>query len=289
MTVSEMVAAKSPLDRLLDGYSAEVLARDRKGIAAAGALLPADTEVSVTSLANETADDLAGACLALRRLGLTPVPHITARTIPSRAALARTLARLAAEAGVDRALVISGDVSKPVGEFDAAIQLIETGLFEASGITRIALAVHPEGHPRVPDATMWAALPAKLKAAAEHGLEATLVSQFAFAAAPYIALARRLRADGITQPLRVGVASPAKRTALIKYALICGVGASLRALRERHDLAANMAAGETPEALLRELAAAQAQEPTLGIDGVHFFTFGSLDGLVRLTETLRQG
>jgi methylenetetrahydrofolate reductase (NADPH) len=46
----------------------------------------------------------------------------------------------------------------------------------------------------------------------------SLVSQFAFDAAPFVALARRLRAAGIAAPLRVGVAGPAARTTLIKYA-----------------------------------------------------------------------
>jgi methylenetetrahydrofolate reductase (NADPH) len=275
-----------PLKTLLHAYSIEVVARDLKGIAKASAVLRPGTEVFVPSLPKDTVDNLVVACVAQRLAGMNPVPHITARTIPSRAVLARTLERLAAEAQVDQALVIGGDTDKAVGEFDAAIQLIDTGLFEANGIKRIILAVHPEGHPRVPDAVMWPALLLKLKAAAERGLDTDLVSQFAFDAAPYIATARRLRASGITQPLRVGVAGPAKRTTLIKYALMCGVGASLRALRERHDFAAHMAAGETPEALLRELAAAQVAEPSLGIDGVHFFTFGSIEGSVRLAESL---
>jgi methylenetetrahydrofolate reductase (NADPH) len=201
--------------------------------------------------------------------------------------LERTLERLAAEAQVERCLVIGGDVDRPVGEFDAAIQLIETGLFQKYGVKRVALAVHPEGHPRVADEVMWPALPAKLEAARRAGLETYLVSQFAFDAAPYVTTARRLRASGLTEPLRVGVAGPAKRTTLIKYALMCGVGASLRAVRERHELAANLAGGETPEGLLRQLAAAQAKEPSLGIDSVHFFTFGSLESSVTLAEQLR--
>ena len=281
-------AENKALRDLLQTYSTEVVARDQKGIAAAGALLRPGSEVFVANLPNDTIDNLVAGCVALRKAGMVPVPHIPARTTPSRAVLERTLERLAAEAQVDHALIIGGDVDKAVGEFDAAIQLIETGLFEKFGVRRIALAVHPEGHPRVADELMWPALPVKLKAAAERGMETYLVTQFAFDAAPYIKTARRLRADGVTQPLRVGVAGPAKRTTLIKYALMCGVGASLRALRERHDFAANMAAGETPEALLRELAAAQAAEPALGIDSVHFFTVGSLEGSVTLAETLRK-
>jgi methylenetetrahydrofolate reductase (NADPH) len=283
------VEADGALKALLQNYSTEVVSKDQKGIAAAGALLRPGQEVFVASLPNETSAELVAACVQVSRSGKTPVPHIPARTTPSRAVLDETLRRLTGEAGVERALVIGGDVDKAVGEFDAAIQLIQTGLFQKHGIKRIALAVHPEGHPRVADEIMWPALPIKLAAAKEAGLETYLVSQFAFDAAPIVATARRLRADGITAPLRVGVAGPAKRTTLIKYAIMCGVGASLRALRERQDLAMSVVAGETPEALLREIASAQAAEPSLGIDSVHFFTFGSLENSVKLAESLRLG
>ena len=77
-----------------------------------------------------------------------------------------------------------------------------------------------------------AGLPRKLAAAKARGLDAYLVGQFAFDAAPIVSLARRLREAGIDAPYRVGIAGPAKRTTLIKYALMCGVGPSLRALRE---------------------------------------------------------
>jgi methylenetetrahydrofolate reductase (NADPH) len=162
-------------------------------------------------------------------------------------------------------------------------------VLEKRGIKKVGMATHPEGHPRVPDEVMWPALKAKLAKAESIGLEVFLVSQFLFDAAPVIKFAKRLRADGIKNPYRVGVAGPAKRTTLIKYAMMCGVGASLRALKERHDMAANLMAGETPEGLLREVAEAQAANPSLNIDSVHFFTFGALPASVELAEQLRAG
>src|SRR3954470_11168246 len=106
---------------LLQSYSTEVVSRDHKGIAAAGASLRPGTEVFVAKLPNDSVDDLVAGCAALRRAGMVPVPHIPARTTPSRAVLANMLERLAAEAGVDQALVIGGDIDKGVGEYDAAI------------------------------------------------------------------------------------------------------------------------------------------------------------------------
>ena len=104
----------------------------------------------------------------------------------------------------------------------------------------------------------------------------TLVSQFAFDSVPIIAYAKRIRAQGVTVPFRVGVAGPADRGLLIKYALICGIGNSLKMLQKRSDLAVNTLSGETPESVIRELAVAQAADPSLGLSGIHFFTFGSL-------------
>lgn len=281
-------SGRAAVSALLQSYSVELTAKDQKGIAAAGQLLAPGAEVFVANLPNESADKLVAACAELSRSGVSPVPHIVARNTLSAEDLDTTIARLVAEAGVHTCLVLGGDRDAPVGPYDASIQVIETGVFEKHGVRRIAVGCHPEGHPRVPDAVIWPALGVKLKAAADRGLETYLVSQFAFESAPMIALARRLRAEGVTAPLRVGVAGPAQQTTLIKYALMCGVGASLRALKERHEFAKNVLMGETPEALIGEVAEAQAADPSLGIEGVHFFTFGSVAKSVELAERMRQ-
>jgi methylenetetrahydrofolate reductase (NADPH) len=272
---------------LLRSYSIEVTSKDEKGFKVAAELMRSGSEVFVANLPNETIEQQVEACATLAKAGLNPVPHVVARNTESREQLDRSLARLTAEGGVRTCLVLGGDRDQPKGPFDAAVQMIETGLFEKHGVQRVAFGCHPEGHPRVPDHVIWPALDVKLKAARARGLQTYLVSQFVFAAAPMIALARRLRASGISEPLRLGVAGPANRGALIKYALVCGVGPSLRALRERHDLARQVIAGETPEALLLEVARANAAEPALGLEGVHFFTFGSVEKSVSFAEGMR--
>jgi methylenetetrahydrofolate reductase (NADPH) len=275
-TATALQTGDSALADLLRSYSAEVTAHDRKGLDAAAQLMRPGAEVFIACVPGESADRLVGAAALLRRAGLVPVPHLVARNIESRTAFDRLLERLVGEAGLDRALVLGGDRDKPAGEFDSSLQLIETGLLQKHGIGKIGLAGYPEGHPRIDDGVLASALAAKLAAAEASGMDVWLVSQFCFDAKAIIAFARRLRALGATPPFRVGVAGPAKRSTIIKYALMCGVGASMRALKERQDLARNVMAGETPEALLREVAEAQAAEPALGVSGVHFFTFGSL-------------
>ncbi len=271
------------LVELLRGYSAEVTSGDRKSIEAAAAMMRPQAEVFIASLPSDSGDRQIHAAAQLKQAGLTPVPHVVARNIKNLEELDALLARLTNEAGVDRALILAGDRGHPAGDFSSSLQLLETGLLGKHGIRKVALSWYPEGHPRIPAGELVAARAAKLAAAARAGLEVTLVSQFCFESAPIIAMARQIRAEGVKVPLRVGVAGPASRTSLIKYAMMCGVGASIRALKER-PAARGMIAGDTPEELLNEVGRAQAAEPSLGIQGVHFFTFASLAATAKFVD-----
>ncbi|WP_159585440.1 methylenetetrahydrofolate reductase [Chelativorans xinjiangense] len=288
MTREHAAEEETALATLLQTYSVEVTARDERSLGAVAEILRPGTEVFVANLPNEGADVLIRAAAKLRHAGLTPVPHIVARNLGSRREFEEMLAGLAGEAEVQKALVLGGDRDRPAGEFDAALQLIHTGLLQEHGIRRIAVACYPEGHPRISADVLWQALRDKLDAANEAGLDTALVSQFLFDPKLVVTFAKALRSAGITAPLRVGVAGPANRAKLIRYALRCGVGASLRVLRERGNLARNVLAGFTPDELLGEIALAQAVDPSLGIAGVHFFTFGDPARSARWAEEQRQ-
>jgi methylenetetrahydrofolate reductase (NADPH) len=271
------------LANLLRNYSAEVTCRDEKSIRAAESLMPPGSEVFIVSLPSDNEGRSVAVAAQLHKAGLVPVPHIVARNIRSRLDLEVLLRRLTSEAGVDRALILGGDRRQPIGEFDSSLQLLETGFLESFGIRKVKLSWYPEGHPRISDSELAKARAAKLRIAAARSLEVELVGQFCFESAPIIASARHLRAEGIQVPLRVGVAGPASRASLLKYAMICGVGASVRALKERPG-ARSLINSETPERLLREVAQAQAAEPSLGIHRVHFFTFASLASTAQFVE-----
>lgn len=278
---------EAALSGLLETYSVEVTSRDTASLRTVVSHLRPGTEVFVANLPKESADVLVDACTDLRRAGLEPVPHIVARNILGETALDDMLARLAGEAGVRTVLSLAGDRDNPAGPFDASLQLIRTGLYERHGIRRVCVSAYPEGHPRIAGDLLRRAMDDKLAALADAGIEARLVGQFLFDADRIVAFARDLRARGVTAPFRVGVAGPAERAKLIKYAIRCGVGASLRALKERSELARSVMSGETPDELLGIVAAAQADEPALGIEGVHFFTFGDPASSVRWAEAVR--
>jgi methylenetetrahydrofolate reductase (NADPH) len=264
------------LAKLLGRYSAEVTTRDEDSIKFAERSLPKGIEVFVASLPRDPHDKLVATTVRLRKAGLEPVPHIVARNIASRAELDGLLSHLSGEAGVRRALILGGDRDKPLGEFSASLQLIETGLFAKHSFNHAFIASYPEMHPRIDEVALGLARTAKTQVLREQGIGITLIGQFGFESKPIISLVEKLRDRDETAPFRVGVAGPTEYAKLVKYALICGVGPSLRALKERQGLAKNMLGGESPEKLLTDVALAQDANPALGIEGVHFFTFGSL-------------
>jgi len=277
----------APFAALLESYSVEVTARDvRSADRLAGRLRPG-SEVFVANIPHDALDMLVEASKRLRSVGLIPVPHIVARNIRGPDELNSLLERLAGEAGVDRILALGGDRDRPVGSLNAGLQLIESGSLEEHGIRHVSVACYPEGHPRIGEGALQSALVAKLAAAAGRGFETRLVSQFAFEPGPIVNMLRRLRDAGIRAPARVGVAGPAGRTTLIKYAIRCGVGASLRALTERKKLASSLLGAETPDELLAAVAQAFAADPSLGIEGVHFFTFGAPEQSIEWAQAAR--
>lgn len=271
----------------LPDYSAEVTTPDRKSLDEAARLMPTAARVYVAALPKDSADRQVQVCSDVRDLGLIPVPHIVARNIADRHALDDLLGRLSREAGVDRALVLGGDRDDPAGEYDSSLQLIESGLLQEHGINKIAIGVYPEGHPRISDDVLNRALTDKLAAARAGGFETILISQVCFDSAPIIEFLRRIRAEGVTERIRVGVAGPAKYSTLVKYAMICGVGPSLRALKERQSMTKNLLSGETPEKLILELEEAVEAEPSLNIWGIHFFTFASLKNTIEWVEKFK--
>lgn len=241
---------------------------------------PADIEKQVEAVA------------ALRGAGFEPVPHVPARFVRNRDDLARRLEAFASQAKVGQALVLGGGAPQPLGEYDAAIQLLETGLFEANGITRIGMAGHPEGNPDIAkargEAMLMTALKAKQAYLAEKGLKGFIATQFLFEAAPVAYWAKSLRDEGINLPIHVGVPGPATIKTLVKYAAMCGVGNSARFIRKQALNVTKLLTVSNPDAFVEGLAKLHVERPELNIAGPHLYPFGGFDKLLDwLTPRLR--
>jgi methylenetetrahydrofolate reductase (NADPH) len=266
---------------LIGGCSIELSPRDELAGDALRKLLDPGSIVFVNHPPSVTHHDIVAACARLSRAGFVAVPHVAARRLASFTQASDFLHRAAGEAGVERALIIGGDDS-PVGPFRASLDLLATGVVERNGINRVAFAGYPEGHPAIDGRTLDAALQAKVALARQRGLEVSLITQFGFEAGPILRWIASLRAKDILCPVRIGVAGPASVATLAKFAVRCGIGASLRALARGHTAFARIMVEAGPDALIAELAAGEGAGNS--IEGLHVFTFG---GVRRTAEWIR--
>lgn len=279
----DLESERAGISAFLAGASLELSSRNPEEIDSCAGLLEPGTAVYISFPPGQTYHGTVALAARLARAGFRPVPHVAARRIASRKALDDYLARVAGEAGVDSALVIGGDSDRAVGAFDSSLALLETGLFQRHGIVRIGVAGYPEGHPRIAPAALDAALEAKTTYARQAGLDPSVVTQFCFDAEAIVSWADRMK--GLNAPVRVGLAGPASLPRLLRFAAMCGVGASLRALRATPGAITRLMVEAGPEVALRQLARNSA--PPLA--GAHFFSFGGLVRTARWLRAMREG
>lgn len=273
--------------KLARAASYEVSARDAKGLDAAMSLLVPGTQVSVTWLPQDGDDHRVEAARRLRDAGFEPIPHIAARMIADQGHIERLLGRLC-DVGVRQLLVVSGDVKQAAGPFADSGALIAGTALARAPLRQIWVGGYPEGHPRIADAPLRATLDAKIAAIRALGLDAGVITQFCFDAQPILGWMHEFRARHREVPVRIGLAWPAGIRTLLRYAAICGVGSSAKAIVSRGASIARLLSDAAPDPIIRDLAETAAfhdLEPM----GFHLFPFGGLARTARWMGAVAAG
>jgi methylenetetrahydrofolate reductase (NADPH) len=237
-------------------------------------LFPQGGRVYITDVGTDPTDYLVSAAKRVRDLGYEPVPHFASRRMLNADILEDRVARMVSEAAVTDVLVIGGGLEKEAGSFASTMELLETGVFQRHGITHMGIAGHPEGSPDFDDDTAMEALHQKQAFAENTGLNLRIVTQFGFDAPKFIDWTKDLQAAGITMPIHLGVAGPAKVTTLIKFAAMCGVGNSLSFLKKRGGAMATMVKGFDPNDIVDPIEEYWRTSETSLIEQIHVFPFG---------------
>jgi len=262
----------------LEGFSIEVMPRTASKIDDFRPLLPKGTRVYIAHIEGTPIEEMVATAKRLREEGFEPMPHFPARIIKDEATLNDWVTRYKGEAGVHQALLLGGGVKHPAGDFDNSMQLIESRAF--NGFSRLHIAGHPEGNRDIDadggDRVVMEALRWKQAYSERTDADMAIVTQFAFEPKPIIAWADHLAANGIHMPIHIGVAGPAKLQTLLKFAIACGVGPSLRVLQKRAKDVTKLLMPFEPTELVAELAAHKAANPNFGIEAVHFFPLGGI-------------
>ena len=285
----EGAALKRAIVEFARNASTEISTHDEDSMPVLASTLPRGTAVYVAHTPKATLSEVVATAVKLQGLGFRASPHIVARRVPSQQALASGLQQLAS-AGVEQALLVAGDLDKPLGPYTSTLDIIDSGLLQNSSLKRLGVAGHPEGHKQVPDEVLLAALRRKQAFAARTGLELHIATQFTFDPQAVLAWDERLTREGITLPVHIGIAGPTPLPKLIKYAVACGVGASLNAVMKNMTALTKLARLATsPDEMLMGLVRGGAAQGSSRIVQPHFYAFGGVSATARWIRAVIDG
>jgi methylenetetrahydrofolate reductase (NADPH) len=233
------------------------------------------TLVNVGYVASETDAERIVAAQTIAHAGLTPVPHVSARRLPSRVALSAFLDALGRDGADSHLFVVGGDPLEPVGPFaDAAAVLLSDELARADPRS-VSLGGHPEGHPVIAEPTLWTALAHKARLIRESGRDGEIISQLTLDASAALTWVAEARDRGIDLPIRIGVPGPMAVGPLARYAEQVRAHRTVARLDGR-----DAAAIVTADDFLAELA--DGLDPRLhGEVGLHVFALSDPREVVR--------
>ncbi len=276
-------AAQPVAKRMADmiaGWSIEIMPRTAAKVPDFRAILPRGTRVYIAHIEGTPFEDMLATARRVHEEGFDVMPHFAARGIADAATLETMIRRYREEAGVTQALLLGGGNKVPVGAFDGSIGMIETGLFDRHGFTHLHVAGHPEGNVDIDrdgsTGNVDKALAYKQDFASRTDAKMAIVTQFAFDAAAVAAWAERIAARGITLPIHVGVAGPAKLQTLIQFALTCGVGPSVSVLQKRARDVTRLLMPYEPTDVIAGFADYKTQNPRSLISQLHVFPLGGI-------------
>ena len=249
------------------------------GLEQAAAALPPHASVTVTASPRLGVDGTLEAAEWLAARGHEVCPHLAARSIRDRAHLADIVARIHT-AGIRKAFVVGGD-GDAVGEFRDGLTLLQALEPLGGWLEEMGVPSYPEGHPAIADRVLLDDLRAK-----QRYVHAT-TTQMSFNPGAVASWITRIRDEGITLPIHLGVPGVLPFPKLMTMAARIGIADSMRYLLKNRSLLGHLVQGGAfgADALLIGLASTIA-DPQANVRAVHLVTMNQVAKTVEWQRTL---
>lgn len=254
------------LNQLLENSAFELI--PMKSTLERARALPPGTTVSITASPVKGMGATVELAEEFVEMGLDVIPHVSARLTKSKAELEAIVGRLR-EADISEVFVVGGDADDP-GDFFDAMALIRYLDTLDHPFTRVGVTGYPEGHPNISDDLLIRALIEK------QPFASSVTTQMCFDPEAIRSWIERIRSLGVDLPVVIGIPGVTELTKLIGISARIGVGTSLRFLSKNRSLATKLLRPYAPDDLVDALAEL-AEEPDLGVAGLHIYTFNQVD------------
>jgi len=271
------------------GWSIEITPSVAKRIIDFSKILKLGTKVNVTHLPGTSPIETIETSKQLYEQGMLPVPHLAVRSIQNLEALEILIKQLSEKAKIKEILIIAGSINKPVGDLYESMQVLNSGLIQKYGINKVGIAGHPEGSPDISDIQLELALKKKNEWAQQQGLDVYIETQFAFDSKPVLEWEKKIRENGNTLPIHVGIPGPATIKTLLKFAISSGIGPSLQMIKKQSKNITRLFTTQSPDKYIYGLARGMEQDKECLIKNFHFYPFGGFLKTVEWASALEKG
>jgi methylenetetrahydrofolate reductase (NADPH) len=258
---------------VLDDFSMEMTGKDVAKVENAASVIPPGTRINVTFLENEDLAMRVAAAAAVKRLGFTPVPHISARRLKSQEMLEEFLTGLRDVGATENVFSVGGDPAVPLGPYEDSLALIESGVLQQYGVKHVSIGGYPDGHPDIATDVLWSALEKKAAALSRLDLPGAVITQVDFDVDRVLSWVAEVREHGVDLPIRVGVPGPASVKLLLGFAGRLGISTSTTIAKKYGLSVTNLLTKAGPENFIRDLRAG-LDPGRHGVVKLHFYTFG---------------
>ena len=271
------------------GWSIEITPSAAKRIIDFSKILKLGTKVNVTHLPGTSPIETIETSKQLYEQGMLPVPHLAVRSIQNLEAMEILIKQLSEKAKIKEILIIAGSINKPVGDLYESMQVLNSGLIQKYGINKVGIAGHPEGSPDISDIQLGLALKKKNEWAQQQGLDVYIETQFAFDSKPVLEWEKKIRENGNTLPIHVGIPGPATIKTLLKFAISSGIGPSLQMIKKQSKNITRLFTTQSPDKYIYGLARGMEQDKECLIKNFHFYPFGGFLKTVEWASALEKG
>lgn len=271
-STTKQVRLAGPPRRLIDSeISIEISPDEARNFTPDARVLPLGSRIFLPHLPGKPLSAQVVAAELLKEMGYAPVPHFGARNFASVWDFVHLLESYS-RIGVNEGLFLGGNPPTSIGPFMNAAELLAHPVLSNSTIKIAHVGGYPEGHPAVSDNMLRQAFSIKRELCTKMGLELRVISQFGFDGEAIGAWARTLQLEFPGTPIRLGLAGVTTLPKLIRFAVMCGVGPSLSALRRSSAGLLNALTEKNPGDVMAYIEA-EYPRPTAPLDA-HFFVFG---------------
>ena len=263
------------IKKLVKDYSIETTPNVYQKFGSLKEMLPNKNDIYVTYLPDENPKRVIETSKQIVDEGLTPIPHLPARTIKDISSLENYIGSLSEKAGCKKILIIGGG-GKQLGNISSSLDVLKTDLLSKYNFKFVGVAGHPDGNSDIKQNDLDYAIIEKNKVAKNSDFKMYIATQFFFESKSFKNWEKHLNSIGNELDIHAGIPGPATLKTLILYAKSCGIANSIKFLSKQALNITKLTSTREPDKLILDLCEYKFNSDQTKLKKLHLYAFGGM-------------